>query len=198
MPTADFERGISVRSVGEAEDEAAAARLASVERGSHAEQKLAAARVDAARARLESARASMAHREVRSPLDGTVVWSRRHPGEYYAPSEGPLLVIGRTDRLQVRLEFDDIDARSLKQGTSCELRDDGGAVLGEGVVERVAAEFGSRTIATERPTGRSDARIRETFVKVRPSDFIGPGLRLWGYCRREGISDGTKQEGRRL
>lgn len=185
ISAADVERTTSSARADQAEADAATARLLIARRGARPpERRLARARLDGARARLESARAALERREVCASVDGVVLWSRRHAGEYYEPGQGPLVVLGDVSKLQVRLEIDDGDGDGLHPGAPCELRNDAGAVLAEGAVHRLAIEYGSRTLVPERPTARTDARVREAFVEVAPSRTLAPGLRVWGYCAR--------------
>ena len=185
LPTADVERAASTLRSDEAGVEAALARLSVVRRGARpSERRLALARHEAAVARLASARTELARREVRAPVEGVVLWSRYHAGEFYAPSVGPLMVMGNLERLQVRAEVEDTDATSLRPGAACTLHSDGGEALGEGVVTRIAVESASRVLPSERPTDRSDGRVREAFIEVNPGTALVPGLRVWAYCRR--------------
>jgi hypothetical protein len=94
------------------------------------------------------------------------------------------MVLGNVEKLQVRAEVDDTDAETLRQGATCKLRGDAGNDLGDGTVRRLAAESASRRLPSERPTDRSDARVRETVIEVTAGPALLPGLRVWAYCRR--------------
>lgn len=165
--------------------EVAEARLAATRRGApRAERRLARARLEGARARLEAAHIALARREIRSPASGTVLWSRRHVGEFVSPGDGAFVVIGETEHLEVRLEVDDLDAPFVQLGARCELRGDGGEPLGTARVVRSAPSLGTRALAVERVSDRTDARIREVFVEIdRPTRLL-PGDRAWGYVAR--------------
>jgi multidrug resistance efflux pump len=181
---AELERIVATLDVDEANVAAARARLSLTKRGARpAERTTARARLEAAEARLASARAALARREVRAAQAGMVLWSRYHVGEFCSP-EGPLFVLGDVDRLQVRIEVDDYDAPDLDVGTSCELRADDGVILGDGQLARLSPELGRRALRTERPTDRTDARVREAFVEIEPSEGLAPGRRVWSYCTR--------------
>jgi multidrug resistance efflux pump len=183
LPEAEVERVSAALKSDESTVEAARARLAVAERGARPSQRhLLLARREAAATRLASARTDLARREVRAPFDGVVLFSRYHVGEFYAPENGPLLVLGDLTRLQVRAEVSDIDAVGLEQGAACQLRGDGGEVLGEGILARLAVESASRRLPSERPTDRSDARVRETFIEITKGSTLVPGLRVWAYC----------------
>lgn len=183
LPEAEVERTSASLRSDEATVKAARGRLAIAERGARpSERHLLLARRDAAATRLASARTDLARREVRAPFDGVVLFSRYHVGEFYAPENGPLLILGDLTRLQVRAEVSDMDAGSLEPGASCQLRGDGGEALGEGVLARLAVESASRNLPNERPTDQSDARVRETFIEVTVGSTLVPGLRVWAYC----------------
>ncbi|MBC8072490.1 MAG: hypothetical protein IAG13_29475 [Deltaproteobacteria bacterium] len=118
--------------------------------------------------------------------DGDVLWSRRRVGEYWTPAAGAVLVLGDLRRLQVRIEIDEIDADALRPRAHCELRSDGGEPLGSGRAVRVAPELGSRALLSERPSLRSDARVRDGFVEIASPSSLAPGQRVWAYCARDG------------
>jgi multidrug efflux pump subunit AcrA (membrane-fusion protein) len=184
IPAADLERQLSSLTVAEATAEAARARLLVTRRGARSsERRLAEARLEAAEVRLASARAALTRREIRSPISGVVVWSRYQAGEFYAQGE-PLMILGDVERLQVRIEVDDVDADALSPGAPCQLRDDGGGSLGDGTLLRLAVEYASRGLRSERPSERTDARVREGFVEINQPTTLAPGRRVWAYCHK--------------
>jgi HlyD family secretion protein len=188
LSSAEVERAVSSSQESEATRAAVEARFKAMKRGARSsERNLVRARWESATARLADTRASLARREVRATVDGAVLWSRYHAGEFYAPAQGPLLVLGDTHRLQVRLEVDDVDATLVASGAPCELRSDAGESLGRGSVVRVAAQYGTRSLSTERPTARTDARVREVFVEVEGSTSLAPGQRVWGRLARSAL-----------
>lgn len=161
------------------------ARLQEVRLGARTEDRSAArGRVAAARARLGLAEAGLDRRRVFAPSAGTVLLSRFHAGEFYDVGAGPLFLLGDLDRLQVRLEVDEIDAIEVGPGAPCMLRSDGGVPLAEGTVDRVAPRMGRRGLAIESPTSRSDVRVREVFVQVGALGTLVPGQRVWGHTPR--------------
>lgn len=185
LPTADVERIFSASRVEEAARDAAEARQLAVKRGARwSERQLLHARWEAAQARLADAHAALARREVRATIDGVILWSRQHAGEYYSQSQGPLLVLGDMRRPQLRLEVDDSDAALVQEGARCKLRGDGGEPLGAGTVVRLASAFGTRSLATERPSSRTDARVREVFVEIDSPTSLAYGQRVWGQIDR--------------
>jgi len=165
--------------------ERALARLQQLKVGDRIEDRNATrARTAAARARLRMADAGLAHRRIAAPSAGTVLLSRFHPGEFYNASAGPLFVLGDVSRLQVRLEVDEIDAHDVARGTPCALYSDGGLLLAQGTIVRLAPKMGRRALPLESPTARSDVRIREVFVEVPASGRLVPGQRVWGRSSR--------------
>jgi multidrug resistance efflux pump len=163
----------------------AQARLEELERGARAEDRRAAsARADAARARLHLAEAALGSRRVVAPGAGTVLVSRAHAGEFYATGAGPLLVVGDTTRLQVRLEVDELDASAVAGEAAVVIYSDGGARLAEGAVIRLAPRMGRKGLPIESPTARQDVRVREVFVEVPASSRLVPGQRVWGHVSR--------------
>jgi multidrug resistance efflux pump len=163
----------------------AQARLEELERGARAEDRRAAgARSAAARARLRVAEAALERRRVVAPGAGTVLVSRAHAGEFYAAGGGPLLVLGDTTRIQVRLEVDEIDASAVAGGAAAAIYSDGGERLAQGTVFRIAPRMGRKGLPIESPTARQDVRVREAFVEVPASSGLVPGQRVWGHVSR--------------
>ncbi|QJR37861.1 HlyD family secretion protein [Gemmatimonas groenlandica] len=186
--------GTSVNEIERVEAEAAAqgalaehadARLQELRRGARREDRdAAAARVDAARARLAMATSALARRRVHAPRAGTVLLSRFHAGEYYDPHVAPLFALGDLTRLQVRLELDEIDGQDIRVGARTSVVSDAGAPLATGTIVRLAPRMGRRALTLESPTARADVRIREVFVDVPASPALVPGQRVWGYTPR--------------
>jgi multidrug resistance efflux pump len=169
----------------------AQARLEELERGARAEDRRAAsARAAAARARLRLAEAALESRRVVAPGAGTVLVSRAHAGEFYAAGAGPLLVLGDTTRIQLRLEVDEIDASAVAGGAATAIYSDGGERLAQGAVFRIAPRMGRKGLPIESPTARQDVRVREVFVEVPASSGLVPGQRVWGHVSRLDVGGG--------
>lgn len=163
----------------------AEARLQALRRGARPEERdAAAARANAARARLAMASTVLARRRVYAPRAGTVLLSRFHEGEFYDPHEGALFALGNLTRLQVRLELDEIDAQDVVVGARTSVVSDAGAPLASGIVVRLAPRMGRRALTLESPTARADIRVREVLVEVPASSVLVPGQRVWGYTPR--------------
>jgi multidrug resistance efflux pump len=161
---------------------AGGAREASLVHGSRKEDRAAArARVAAARARLAVAEAALSRRRLVAPVDGTVLLSRFHPGEYFTAGGAALVIVGDVSRFQIKLEVDEIDALRLVEGAACSIRGDDDRPLASGAVFRLAPQMGRRGLATESPTARADVRVREVFVETAGAAPLVPGQRVWGH-----------------
>lgn len=83
------------------------------------EAQLAAARADvsAAETELKSISLLIERLTVRSPRDGTVIQANIRGGEYAAVSpKNPAMIVGETDRLQVRADVDEQNATRIRPG----------------------------------------------------------------------------------
>lgn len=181
----EFDRAPADARAQAANAERATARLGELKRGPRVEDREAAeARVLAARARLQVAQSNLANRRVVATRTGSVLLSRFHAGEFYNAGTGPLFVLGNIERLQVRLEVDEIDASVPRPGASCSVHSDDGSQLTQGKVVRLAPKMGRRGLPLESPTARADIRVREVFVEVPASANLLPNQRVWGHILR--------------
>jgi HlyD family secretion protein len=87
-----------------------------------AEARLTQANADvvSAEASVESTRTELDRRLIRAPVDGTVMQCKVHVGEYApaGPVDPPLMMIGNTDVLNVRVDIDENDAWRLESSRS--------------------------------------------------------------------------------
>jgi HlyD family secretion protein len=83
-----------------------------------AQRREAAARVDAAIAKRERAQVDLDKTVVKAPIDGTVLKVNVRIGEHAPPGvlAEPLLTVGATDVLHVRVEVDETDAWRVRTG----------------------------------------------------------------------------------
>ncbi len=76
---------------------------------------LALAEVALARAELGQVQCDIDRLTIRAPIDGQILQMNARIGEYVStPSVVPLLLLGQTDQLRVRAEFDDQDIDRLR------------------------------------------------------------------------------------
>lgn len=185
----EFDRALADARAQTANADRASARLDELRRSPRVEDRqAAAARALAARARLQVAQSDLGSRRVIATKAGSVLLSRFHAGEYYNAGSGPLFVLGDVDRLQVRLEVDEIDANVPRPGESCSIHSDDGTQLTQGIVTRVAPKMGRRGLPLESPTARADIRVREVFIEVPASSNLLPNQRVWGHILRNKAS----------
>jgi HlyD family secretion protein len=164
--------------------EAAEARRRAAVSGSRAEDILVArARVAAASARLSEAKAKVERLLVRAPSAGEVLQVKIRAGEYYAPTGAePLVVIGDTSSLRVRIDVDERDVHKVKVGARAfvTLSSRPGLRL-QGQVVEVGKRMGRKNIRTDDPVERIDTKILEVVVQLAQPDGLVPGLRVVGY-----------------
>jgi ABC exporter DevB family membrane fusion protein len=164
--------------------EAAEARRRSALSGARAEDILVArAKVAAAGARLGEAEARLARLLVKAPSAGEILQLKVRAGEYYAPGASePLLVLGDTSSLRVRVDVDERDVQRVKAGAPAFVTLN--AYPGRripGTVVEVGRRMGRKNIRTDDPVERIDTKILEVVVELGERAGLVPGLRVVGY-----------------
>ncbi|MFA6318178.1 MAG: efflux RND transporter periplasmic adaptor subunit [Elusimicrobiota bacterium] len=151
-----FEKGVA--SAQELDDADAAHRLAS--------------------ARVEKARAALEERTVTAPFEGRVLKTYLEDGETADPySRQPLFMIGDDRKLRVTAEVDELDIGRLAEGGPAQVLPD--AYPGEvfpGRVARVGRMLGRKSLSSEDPAERMDAKVLEVEVELEPSERLKRGL----------------------
>jgi ABC exporter DevB family membrane fusion protein len=163
---------------------AASARASAARSGSRGEDiAIAQANVKAATARQSEAHAMLSRMLIRSPLAGEVLRVKYKVGEYYNPqSNQPLLYIGDTSRLRVRVDVDERDIAKVKPGAKAyAVASAFGDVKFPGTVALIARRMGRRTVRTDDPTDRVDVKILEVLVDIDDPSKLVPGLRVTGF-----------------
>lgn len=165
-------------------DQVQARRNATV-RGSRAEDiAVASARVRAAEARRDQARAQLERLVVRAPSDGEVLQVKLRPGEYASPSGDPALVLGDTRTLRARIDIDEREFASVRVGAEAAVTADAfGDRRFRGRVVELARRFGRRNIRTDDPAERLDTRIIEVVLALDDRDGLIAGQRVLGQVR---------------
>ncbi len=105
----------------EARAAAAAAELARLTAGAWAQDLgVARAELSAARAREDAARVELERHTVRAPVEGEVLRCNVRPGEFAAagPQAEPLVLLGDTRDLRVRVDVDENDAWRVRPGAA--------------------------------------------------------------------------------
>lgn len=164
--------------------DAAEARAKAAVAGSRSEDVVVArAKREAAVARREQARASYERTIVRAPIAGQVLQVKVRAGEFFNPNgQEPLIVLGDTRKLRVRMDVDERDVGRVKAGQAAfaQLSAFGGKRFGGRVVE-VGRRMGRKNIRTDDPTERIDTKVLEVVVELEPGQGLVPGLRVTSY-----------------
>ena len=143
---------------------------------------VAAARVRAAAARRDQARANVDRLSVRSPIEAEVLFVRCRAGEYYVPGSEALMILGDTRTLRARLDIDEREIARVRVGAAAFVTADAfpGRRLA-GRVADVARRFGRRNVRTDDPSERIDTKVLEVVVELTQRDGLVPGQRVVGY-----------------
>lgn len=178
---AEFETADREFNVAQARVEAVRQRDSLVNAPSRAEDILRAeAEVASARARVDEARALLAKTAIVSPIDGVVLRKLKRSGESVSTQmTGPILVLGDTSRLRVRVDVDETDVARVAPGQRVTVR---AAAFGDktfqGTVTRVGRILGKKNIQTGEPSERVDTKVLETLVDLDPGAPLPVGLRV--------------------
>jgi len=172
-----------------AEADEQAARQASAERdrilnGARLEdRRAAAARLSGARARLASARVRLAQRRVVAPIAGEVLRVNHRAGEFYRPGEGgPIVELGDTRTLRVRMEVDERDLGRVRAGAHASI--DAPAYPSRRFSARVAElgrSMGRKQIVTGDATERTDVKVLEVLLELEGEAPLVVGQRVIAY-----------------
>jgi len=163
---------------------AAEARMHSATSGGRSEDVLVArAKAEAARARRDQARASLERLMIKAPADGEVLQVKFRPGEYYVPGGAePLLVMGDTRELYVRMDVDERDiARVSEKATAYAMADAFGDRKFSAEIVEVGRRMGRKNVRTDDPTERKDTKILEVVLKLSSAEGLVPGQRVVAY-----------------
>jgi multidrug resistance efflux pump len=152
--------------------------------GSRFEDVLAArARLAAAEARRDQARAALDQRSVHAPISGEILQSKFRAGEFYqAGGSEPLVVMGDTRQLRARVDVDERDIGRLRPDAAAIVRVP--AFPGEdfrGKVVEIGRHMGRKNVRTDDPVERNDTKILEVVVALDPTERLVVGQRVMGY-----------------
>jgi HlyD family secretion protein len=140
----------------------------------------AEARVEAARAARDEAQAALNKTTIRSPIDGTVLRTYRHPGELLSVFVAdPILSIGDISKLYVRAEVDEADIAKLGPDMRAYVT---ATPYGDrrfpGKVLRISQIMGKKRISTEEPKERLDTKVLEVTIALDMPTPLRPGLQV--------------------
>jgi HlyD family secretion protein len=159
------------------------------------EEDVSAAQADlaSAGAQWEDARARYQKTVIRSPIDGVVLRKHHRNGESVSNSStvpDPILTIGDTNTLRVRMDVDETDVDRVHPGQTAYVTAD--AYHPQkfwGRVVRVGNQLGPKNVHTDQPSERVDTKILETLIELAPGTQLPVGLRVDAYI----VSDGDRR-----
>jgi HlyD family secretion protein len=160
------------------------ARLRAAEAGSRIEEvAFQRARTLAAEARVAQSQAQLERLAIRAPIDGEVLQVKIRPGELYSfQGTEPLVVMGDTSKLRVRMDVDERDIAKVKVGASAYVTADAfGAERFAGRVIEVGRRFGRKNIRTDDPTEKNDTKVLETVIELEGTPKLVPGQRVTSF-----------------
>ncbi|MBM4359051.1 MAG: HlyD family efflux transporter periplasmic adaptor subunit [Deltaproteobacteria bacterium] len=164
---------------------AAAARAEVVRKGPRAEDIAAArARVASATAQRDEAKLRLERLTVKAPSAGEVLQVKYRVGEYYQPAAvEPLVVLGDTARLRVRMDLDERDVARIAVGASAFVTADGfpGRRFA-GKVAELGRRMGRKNVRSDDPIERIDTKILEVVIDLDDAKDLVPGLRVLAYA----------------
>jgi HlyD family secretion protein len=168
----------------QASAEASDARRRASVAGSRAEDIAEArARLLESKAKLVEAQAQLDHMTVRAPSFGEILQIKLRVGEYYVPAgSDPLLIMGDTRKLRVRVDVDERDVERVMPGAPAFVTADG--FKGErftGKVSEIGRRMGRKNVRTDDPVERIDTKILEVVIDLDDPSKLIPGLRVTGY-----------------
>jgi multidrug efflux pump subunit AcrA (membrane-fusion protein) len=138
--------------------------------------------IAAARARRDQAKANLERLAVRAPIDGEILQVKYRVGEYVTPGGDPLVVMGDTSALRVRIDVDERDIGHIAVGdVAFAVADAYPEKKFSGKVVEIGHRMGRKNVRTDDPTERIDTKILETVIELDDPTGLVPGLRVTGY-----------------
>ena len=160
------------------------ARFRAAEGGSRSEEiSFQRARTAAAEARVAQAQAQLERLEVRAPIDGEVLQVKVRKGELYSFQDPePLVVLGDTTKLRVRVDVDERDIARVKLGAAAYVTADAfGSERFPGKVVEIGRRFGRKNVRTDDPIEKNDTKVLETLIELETNQRLVPGQRVSSY-----------------
>lgn len=162
---------------------AASAREQATISGSRREDiQLARAKLVTAEARRDQAAAIHDRMAVRSPVAGEVLQVKYRAGEYYQPTGEPLVLVGETASLRVRVDIDERDIGKIAVGSAVIVRASAfPGVDHAGRIVAVGRRMGRKNVRVDDPTERNDTKVLEVLVALDTPRALLVGLRVTCY-----------------
>jgi len=143
---------------------------------------IAQANLDLAKARVADAQASYQQTIITSPIDGIVLRVHHRAGESVSAasaSSDPVLTVGDTRLLRVRVDIDETDVAKVEVGQKAYIKADAfGDEKFWGRVVEVGELLGPKTARTDEPSERVDRKFLQALVELQPGAHLPVGLRV--------------------
>jgi HlyD family secretion protein len=167
--------------IAQARLEAARERFAFVDADARRDEVMRAeAEVARAKAQIAEAEAMLAKTLIRSPITGVVLRRYLQSGESVsANGNTPIVALGNTSQLRVRVDVDETDVSRLAIGQPAYVRADAyGEKRFTGKVVQIGQALGRKNVRTDEPTERIDTKILETLIALDAGQKLPIGLRV--------------------
>jgi multidrug efflux pump subunit AcrA (membrane-fusion protein) len=135
---------------------------------------IARARVASAQAQVESAKTNLDRLTVRAPVDGRLLQVKIRPGEFAAVGvlADPLILLGRTDVMHIRVDVDENEASRVRQGAKAVAYVRGNSSITTALdFVRVEPFIVPKRSLTGDTTERVDTRVLQVIYAFEPKDL---------------------------
>lgn len=171
----EAQRAFFATEVAKAQVAGAEAELKRIQAGAWARDlAIAQAELDSAKADVEAIKVEWQRRTVVAPVDGQVLQVKVRAGEYAMTGalQTPLMLIGKTDVMHVRVDIDENDAWRLTPGATATGSLRGNASLSTGLsFVRIEPYVIPKRSLTGESTERVDTRVLQVIYKIEPAKF---------------------------
>ncbi len=171
----EYQRAVFAAEIAKAQLAGAEADLARIKAGAWtADIRIAEAELASAKAEVEALKVEWNRRTVYAPVDATVLQVKTRAGEYAMAGvmNTPLMLIGNTDQMHVRVDIDENDAWRLKPNSRAigSLRGNS-SLKSELSFVRIEPYVVPKRSLTGESTERVDTRVLQVIYKVEKADF---------------------------
>jgi HlyD family secretion protein len=141
---------------------------------------IAQAELELAKAAVGDSRAKYEKTIIKSPIEGTVLRIHHRVGESISgTATDPVLTIGDTKVLRVRVDIDETDVNKAHMGQKAYVIADAfGGQRFWGHVVQIGELLGPKTVSSDRPAERVDRKFLEALVELDPGPRLPIGLRV--------------------
>lgn len=166
-----------------AEHEMRRQQLLARDRGRREDIVIALSTLEAAQNEEAETRALLDKTRIHAPMDGSVLKIHRRAGEMVSVFfDSPVLTVGDTSTLRLRVEVDERDVGRLRLGQRAYATAEGfGDARFWGTITRIGGLMGRKTVHSDSPSERKDTKVLETLVTLDEHPTLPVGLRMEVY-----------------